>query len=277
MAAPCFRAYLPKEHGGWFLFLTPLAVGLAVAWQWNRAALTFIVASLALFLIRPPLELALKVWRGARTRDHAVRVPALHAWLLVYGALIALTGGSLLFLDGRWGLIPLGAIGAGLIGLQLWAANARLARTLWSEVIGTAGLSLAAAGAHYAAAGAWSVTAGALWLLMAVSGVGGVLYSRWRLRRRRLAARIAVAEAPAAPPRVSVLAHYASGLALVLFLAAAGWTPPTVIPLYAVLLARVAIGTRPRARPDRTVLAIGLEEGIVTLVAGAWIVATYRL
>jgi hypothetical protein len=274
MAAPRFRAYLPKEHGGWFLFLTPLAVGLAVAWQWNRAALAFVIAGLALFLLRPPLELALKAWRGTRTPSD---LPALHAWLFIYGALIAAAGSSLLFLDGRWGLIPLGAIGAGLIGLQLWAANARLARTLWSELIGTAGLSLAAAGAHYAATGAWSVTAVALWLLLAIIGIGGVLYSRWRLRRRRLAARLSSDEVPAAPPRVSVLSHYAGGLALILLLAALGWTPATIIPLYAILLARVALGTRPRARPDRTVLAIGLGEGIVTLLAGAWIGVAYRL
>jgi hypothetical protein len=44
-----------------------------------------------------------------------------------------------------------------------------------------------------------------------------------------------------------------------------------------ILLARVAIGTRPSARPDRTVLAIGLGEGIITLLAGAWIVVAYRI
>jgi hypothetical protein len=274
MAAPRFRAYLPKEHGGWFLFLTPLAVGLATAGQWNRAALTFVIAGLALFLIRPPLELALKAWRGTRNRSD---LPALHAWLFIYGALIAAAGSSLLFLDGCWGLIPLGGIGAGLLGLQLWTAHARLARTLWSEVIGTAGLSLAAPAAHYAATGAWSVTAGALWLLMAIIGVGGVLYSRWRLRRRRLAAKSSPDDAPHAPPRVSVLSHYAGGLVLVLLLAALGWAPATIIPLYAILLARVAHGTRPAAQPDRTVLAIGLGEGIVTLLAGAWIVVAYRM
>lgn len=274
MTTDRFRAYLPKEHGGWFLFLTPLAVGLAVAWQWQRAALAFVVAGLALFLIRPPLDLALKSWRGTRTRAD---LPALLTWLLIYGALIAAAGGSLVFLDGRWGLIPLGALGVALIGLQLWAANARLARTLWGEVIGAAGLSLAAPAAHYATTGAWSVTAAALWLLTAIIGVGGVLYSRWRLRRRRLAAKASPDEVPPASPRVSVLSHYAGGLALVLLLTAAGWTPPAIIPLYAILLARVAIGTRPRARPDRTVLAIGLGEGIVTLLAGAWIVLAYRL
>jgi len=43
------------------------------------------------------------------------------------------------------------------------------------------------------------------------------------------------------------------------------------------LRARVAWGTRPAARPDRTVLAIGLGEGIATIASGVWIAAAYRL
>jgi hypothetical protein len=169
-------------------------------------------------------------------------------------------------------------VGEGLLALQLWAGSARLARTLWSEVIGAAGLALAAAGAHYAAVGAWTVTAPALWLLLAVVGVGGVLYSRWRLRRRRLALKMTVEGEGGvpAPPRVSVLSHYAGGLALALLLALAGWTPWAATPLYLLLFARVAWGTRPAAQADRTVLAIGLGEGIATIVSGLWIVAAYR-
>ncbi len=48
-----------------------------------------------------------------------------------------------------------------------------------------------------------------------------------------------------------------------------------IIPLYAVLLARVTIGTRRPPRPP--VLAVGLGEGITTLLAGTWIVLAYRL
>jgi hypothetical protein len=265
---------LPREHGGWFLFLVPLAVGLGVAWQWNGRALAFVIAALALFLCRQPLDLVLRSLRAKRARSD---LPAALAWLAIYGALATVMGGGLLLRDRLWGLAPLAIVGAGLLALQLWAVAARLARTLWSEVIGTAGLSLAAAGAHYVATGVWSRTAPILWALMAIVGVGGVLYSRWRLRRRRLSARLAVEEGPQAPPRISVLSHYGSGLTLVLLLAVAGWVPWAVAPLYVGLLARVAWGTRPTARPDRTVLAIGLGEGIATIISGVWIVAAYRL
>lgn len=268
------KTYLPREHGGWFLFLVPLAVGLGVGWQWNGRGLLFAAAALALFLARQPLDLALKAWRGKRTRAD---LSALLILLAFYTALVVICGGVLLLRDRLWGLVPLAAAGAGLLALQLWAAAARLARTAWSEVIGTAGLALAASGAHYAAAGRWTVTAPVLWVLMAVVGVGGVLYSRWRLRRRRLAMRAREDELPAAAPRVSVLAHYAIGLILAVLLAGLGWAPWSVAPLYALLLVRVAWGTRPAARPDRTVLAIGLGEGIATILSGVWIVAAYRL
>ncbi len=268
------KTFLPREHGGWFLFLVPLAVGLGVGGAWNDRGLAFAAAALAFFLARQPLDLALKAQRGKRTRAD---LPALLAWLAIYGGAAAAAAGALLLRDRLWGLLPLGAVGAGLLALQLWAAAARLARTLWSEVIGAAGLALAAPGAHYAVTGAWSATAFALWALMATIGVGGVLYSRWRLRRRRLAARSGGDELPSAPPRVSVLAHYGIALALVGLLAWLGWTPWAIAPLYVILLARVVWGTRPAARPDRTVLAIGLGEGIATIVSGVWIVAAYRL
>jgi hypothetical protein len=44
------QTFLPREHGGWFLFLVPLAVGLAVAGRWNGRGLAFAVAALALIL-----------------------------------------------------------------------------------------------------------------------------------------------------------------------------------------------------------------------------------
>lgn len=268
------KTFLPREHGGWFLFLVPLATGLGVSEEWNGRGLMFATAASALFLARQPLDLALKAWRGKRTRAD---LPALLTWLAIYGGIAAAAGGALLLHERLWGLLPLGAAGAGLLVLQVWAAAARLARTLWSEVIGAAGLALAAPGAHYAATGSWSATTFALWTLMAIVGVGGVLYSRWRLRRRRLAARVNSEELPPAPPRISVLSHYGAGAALAVALAWWGWAPWAIVPLYIILLGRVAWGTRPTARPDRTVLAIGLGEGIATIVSGAWIVAAYHL
>lgn len=269
------KTLLPKEHGSWFLFLAPLAVGLGVAGQLNARGGAFTLAALGLFFARQPLDVTLRGRRGGRTR--ADLAPAL-AWLAACALLTALAGAYLLLAARLWALLPLGLAGAGLLALQLWASRARLARTVWSEVIGTAGLALAAPAAHYAATGVWSAAAVTLWLLMAVVGVGGVLYSRWRLRRRRLAARMPVngEGAIAAPPRVSVLSHYGIGLALALLLALFGWAPWTVTPLYLLLFLRVAWGTRSAARPDRTVAAIGLGEGIATIVSGLWIIAAHH-
>lgn len=268
------QIFLPREHGGWFLFLAPLAVGIGVAGQWNHSALAFAVAALALYMGRRPLELAMRSLQGKRLRDD---LPAVLAWLAIYGALAAAAGCALLLSDRLRGLAPLGLAGAGLLALQLWATATRRARTFWSEVIATTGLSLAATGAHYAAAGAWTITAWVLWALMSVIGVGGVLYSRWRLRRRRLSANLADEEGPRAVPRTSVIVHYGGGLILVLLLGLVGLAPCAVAPLYAVLLARVLWGTRPGASPDRTVLAIGLGEGVAVILSAVWIIAAYRV
>lgn len=265
------RTFLPQEHGGWFLFLTPLAVGLAVGGAWNGRAAAFVIAALTTFLIRQPLDLALRSLAGKRPRAD---LPAVATWLGIYAVLAALASGYLLLGARLWGMLPLGVGAAALLGLQLWAAHARLARTAWSEVISTAGLGLSAAGAYYAATGVWSNTPLALWMLTALQGVGGVLYSRWRLRRRRLAAR---GLPQGGVPRVSVLSHHAAGLCLAFGLACAGWAPWAVVPLYALLLGRVAWGTRPSAPPDRSAVVVGVGEGIATLLSGLWLALAFRL
>jgi hypothetical protein len=62
-----------------------------------------------------------------------------------------------------------------------------------------------------------------------------------------------------------------------LLMALAGWVPWSVTPLYGLLLARAGFGTRPSAVPDRSVMIIGVSEGIVTIMAGAWIVLAFML
>jgi hypothetical protein len=87
----------------------------------------------------------------------------------------------------------------------------------------------------------------ALWALTAIIRVGGVRFSRWRLQRRRLAVLLA-------------------------------WLAPwAVAPLYVILLVCVASGHALAARSARTVLAIGLGEGIATILGGTWIVAAHQL
>lgn len=97
--------FLPQEHGGWFLFLTPLAVGLAVGGAWNGRAAAFVVAALATFLIRQPLDLALRSLAGKRPRAD---LPAVATWLGIYAVLAALAGGYLLLGARLWGMLPLG-------------------------------------------------------------------------------------------------------------------------------------------------------------------------
>jgi hypothetical protein len=282
------RTFLPQEHGGWFLFLTPLAVGLTVGRAWHVAGLAFALAALAFYMARRPLDLALRSLRGERTR---VDLPALGGWLAIYGLLAAAPIAHLVLRERLVGLLPLAAAGLALLSLQLWAAQARRTRTAWSEVVSTASLGLAAAGGYYVGATVAGeahtiMTALVLWVLCALQGVGGVLYSRWRLRRRRLSLiegrpergrSPATSEHDPAPivPRVSVLTHHMAALAVAVAIAAAGLAPWAVTLLYAGLLIRVAWGTRPAAPPDRTVIRIGLGEGIVTLAGGVWLTLAF--
>jgi hypothetical protein len=66
-----------------------------------------------------------------------------------------------------------------------------------------------------------------------------------------------------------------AALAVAVGIAAAGVAPWAVTLLYAGLLIRVAWGTRPAAPPDRTIVRIGLGEGIVTLAGGVWLTLAF--
>jgi hypothetical protein len=274
------RTFLPQDHGSFVLFAAPLAVGIGVGRAWGPRVVAFAVAALALFLLRQPLDLLIRGLRGKRT---AADRPAVAAWVGIYTALALAAGAYLLLAVHLWGLLWLIVPAAGIVALQLWASAARQSRAGWNEVIGVAGLGLAAPGAYYVATGAWSATAFALWALAALQGIGGVLYSRWRLARRQAALRAAatsrstvVSRYEAARPVGVVVGHQMAAVVGALALAAVGWAPWIVAPFYVLLLARVLWGTRPGAAPDRTIIGIGTSEFVATALTAVWLVLAFR-
>ena len=84
---------LPQDHGAWFLFLSPLVVGLVLGGRWTWNTTLFVLAALGAFLARQPASILVKALSGRRPRRDAR--PALQ-YLLVYTALTALGLGGLL-------------------------------------------------------------------------------------------------------------------------------------------------------------------------------------
>jgi hypothetical protein len=161
----------PREHGAWGMLLVPVLTGGALGLRTGSGVgplALLLVASLALFCLRTPVEALL----GAspfrvRTRDERDAV------LLAIGGygVLALVCLAALLRAGDFVLPALGAAAAAGFAGQYLVRRVRPRARCSAQLVGSAGLTAAAAAAYYVAAGRWSSTAllvwGANWLFAA--------------------------------------------------------------------------------------------------------------
>ncbi len=232
---------LPKEHGSWVMLAVAFLAGAGAAGRLTPALLLYLVAFLAIFILRRPASLLLRGGPGASTPEER---RLLARWLVA----LAIAGGAAalgLLALGLWLMIPLGIAALALLAVDLRRAVRTARPTLASELAGAAGIALGAPGSYYAASGALDGTAFALWLLSALYFASGVFYIRMKARW--------VKEPPSSPAarwasgRDTVLYH-AAALAVAAAASAAGYAPPlawvSLLPVTARRLYATARGQR---------------------------------
>ncbi len=172
---------LPREHGAWILFLSPLIIGLALAPQWTPGTSVLILTAVAAFLIREPASVLVKIWAGRRSR--ADLAPALRYFAL-YGLVVVL------------GLVALVRMGYGFVlhlavpGLLVFAWHMYLVyrrqerRQLGAEVVGVGVLSLTAPALVWISHGKYEPYYWWLWLLIWLQEAASVVFAFLRLEQR---------------------------------------------------------------------------------------------
>lgn len=253
---------LPAEHGSWSWLLVPYLVGTAVAGTFNLATLLVLIGSLALFLLRQPATVWLRIRRG---RGRQSDTPIVRR--LVFGlsgvALLCLLGLLVLGVTAVfWLVLPV----AGLLAVYVAAALGRQTsvRVLWMELAGAAGLALAAPAAYVAATGQMTATAWWLWALLALLNVLGVLYVRLRLADSH--SRDA--------DRRSMLAAHLVGVGVVTAVALTGHIPALAILPFVALAGR-ALWAYPQPRPIPNIKKFGFTEVGVELACGLLLILAY--
>jgi len=169
----------PKEHGSWAMLIVPLLLGLVIAPGWQWRALLLLVAALGFFLVRHPLALLVKTRRRARGNQ-----ANLWGWAAIYAAITAISGGWLVLVEKLWWLLPIGAVGAGLLLFHLWLVARRQEMSATGELAGIFGLALGAPMAYYTITGQLDRTAAVLWLVNALYFGGTVFYIKLKVRQQ---------------------------------------------------------------------------------------------
>ncbi len=243
---------LPTEHGGWSIVLEPIILGLWIAPSW--AGLLLGIAAFAAFLVRHPLELALRDHQRDKRYPRTIWA---ERFVIGYGGLALITA-VLAFITTAHAFWQPIIIATPLALIQLSYDFKRRSRELVPEITGA--LALASVAPVLALADGWALDAAmAVWIILAARLIGTILYVRARLRLER-------GEDSAIAP--AHLAHIV-GLAAVSGLTVADLAPWLVIPALIILLARSFYGLSSFRGPAPRAAIIGVQEvifGIITVV-----------
>ncbi len=166
---------IPKEHGAWGMLYVPLASGGLVVWEGGWRFLLLALSVTFVFIGREPL---LALWRArskGREAEGAARL------LIMYLALAAICAAPLVLVWRLYGMLALGAAATGLLVWNAGQAAKREERTIPTELIGIAGLTLTAPAAYYTGVMRWDLTG--LWLCLAnaLYFASSVFYVRYRV------------------------------------------------------------------------------------------------
>jgi len=155
---------LPREHGAWGILMVPLVTGATVALLRGGAllpVLLFLPASISLFCLRAPVEVALGT--AAQRIDTPAERRLVMAAIAGYAAVASIALALLLRDGNNPGLLLLGAIAALSFATQALLRKLGRATRMASQMAGLMGLTSTAAGAYYVSTGRLDTTACMIW------------------------------------------------------------------------------------------------------------------
>lgn len=160
------RAFIiPREHGAWGLLLVPLFTGLATgitSAQRLWPTLVFVVAALALFWLRTPVEglLGGSPLSVSNSRERRIALIASISLATISAVCLA----ALMWNRRNQKLLPIGAVAA--LALVLQAIVRKMGRNarMPAQLVGAIGLTSTAPAAYYIASGNLGERAIALWV-----------------------------------------------------------------------------------------------------------------
>jgi len=180
---PYFRRTIAitNEHGSWVFLFSPLLIGLFAGNSFSKNTVFLITASLAVFLIRQPVSIAVKAFSGRRSRQD---LPAARVWVLIYGAAgIAATVG--LILNGFGFVLYLSIPGLPVFLWHLYLISKRAERKqIGIEIVASGVLALSSTAAYWVGKGYPGPEGWWLWGLSWLQSAASIVYAYLRLEQR---------------------------------------------------------------------------------------------
>lgn len=174
---------MPQDHGSWVFLLSPLLIGIFAGGDRSPATGYLILASLAAFLIRQPITIAVKVYSGRRSRRD---LPAARFWIGVYLS-IGLTGLLGLIAQGHGYLLYLAIPAAPVFAWHLYLVSRRAERRQAGvEIVASGVLALAAPAAFWIGQGFPNPLGWLLFGLTWLQSAASIVYAYLRLAQREL-------------------------------------------------------------------------------------------
>jgi len=137
---------LPSDHGSWVFLLSPLLIGLFAGGNWSISSFYLIISSLAAFLVRQPVTIAVKVFSGRRQKRD---LPAAWFWIGVY-SFVGLLGLLGLVSQGFTFIFILALPGIPVFAWHLYLVSQRAERRqVGVEIVASGVLALAAPAGYW--------------------------------------------------------------------------------------------------------------------------------
>jgi hypothetical protein len=248
---------VPREHGAWGVLYGAFLAGVVVAGRLSVPVFLLLVTITALAFLNGPLTILARRSSAPLSSSDLAR---LARWLLAWGLLAAAAGLPLLLVYDMAFLLLFGLVGLGCLSVRLFVVRRQADRTLWGELVGTAGLALAGPAAHAVAIAGLRSAAWLLWVLLILFFASGIFYVRMQIRSLAAARR---GTEDATPVRTACIAYHLLLLGIVPTLAAIGAVSWWALLAFAPALTRAAVGLRRLSAP-LNVRRLGWSEVALT-------------
>jgi len=261
---------IPTDHGSWVFILSPLLIGLFAGGRISVPSLYLMITSMAGFLIRQPVTIAVKIVSGRRPeKDFQSAI----IWIGIYGviALVSLLG---LFLQGYGYVIILAIPG---IFVFLWYLNLVRTRSerhqIGVEIVASGVLALSAPAMYWVGVGHINPQGWILAILIWLQSAASIVYAYMRLGQRKLMT------VPKIIDRMKMgwraLLYSGFDLALVLSFSIYGFFPPLLFVPYSLQFIETLFGILHPAigvKPTR----IGVRQLIISSLFTLLFILTWR-